>query len=680
MPAPDSDSDDLLRFVRETPLTFGSWRDVKSLYKRLEADPSASPLVLAALINRLDSASLVADRDTPTAAMGLSYNTGMPESVAVRGTRMAVVALGWQSSGLYLYDFGTPDALKPKTLGKLTQKGRGDWQEVVFAGDDLLCVRTGGSQLRLYSIAGGKPTERGALLGRAGSSTNEVAAQSGGIGFLAAAEQMIKGAFGVDTSPAADSAVEFANVSSIAAEGNYVYAACGAAGGKKPSSLGGICVVNVSDPDNPQLAATIAIEDAERVVLVPGRGLAAVLANPRNRGRQTQGSIYLVDISNPLQPKIVSVMAFAHGSTLTAAQNYLYVSALNAGYRGTPDAGRVIDITNERAPRIAGAIPVASYYGIEHMAYRDGIIYVGMRYGRLNVIDVRDPDKPLKVRELAPSYVKSLSIVGDRMYSGIGHSMALWSLQTPEHPTLIGMPPSAATLGYMKRRARRLLKNLAKSDPALFTTIAAAVLSGRQRGFGAELGCQLGAHRPAFRRRRTTRSGKPRSRTHAGDRDPPTAHPPPRGARTRGLECPPGARRRGLRERQRPLAIPRNGAEGASSSESSGAEAFREPAAELPCRAVRSSDRRSGATDNHASTDRHGTETGACRGGVPQGIPAPANAPACLRENPCREKCRVGKPFRGNGSSRPPGYRGGRCSPDKANRFRRDGDLWKLRL
>ena len=475
MLTPEPVRDDQMRFAREAPFTFGKWREIKSLYKSLEAKPVSNPAVLATLIARLDATSLVAVRDIPTAALGLSYNTGTPESLAVNGTRMAVIAQGWQSSGLYLYDFDTPDSLKPKTVGKMTRKGRSEWDEVVFAGDRLLCVRVGNKQIKLFDVPqDGKPTERGVLPEKPDQEPSSQAASSGGFSLFAAAEQMVKSAFGV-AKPAAETTVRLANIQSITATATHVYAAC-AASGKNNALPGSLCIVDVSDPDQPQLVGAVLVEDAEKVVLVPGSTLVALLANPRNRGQQTQCSLYLVDVANPQDPKIVVRQMIAPASAMVATDTHLYVGTTSAG-SGSNQGIRVIDVTNPRSPRLVGDIPLTGYYGAEHLAYREGFLYASLRYGRIQVIDVRDPSKPVRLRELAPSYIKGLQIAGDRLYSGVGVSVALWSLQIPERPTLIGTPPSAATLGYMKRRARRLLKTLAKSDPVLFTEIAAKVLA-----------------------------------------------------------------------------------------------------------------------------------------------------------------------------------------------------------
>ena len=475
MPTPESVSEDPIRFARETPFTFGRWREVKSLYKRLEANPASNPVVLATLISRLDAASLVPVRDISTAALGLSYNTGTPESLSASGARLAVLTQGWQSSGLYLYDFGVADPLKPKTISKLTWKGRGDWNEITFAGDSLLCVRVANREIKLLDISQeGKLVERGSLPEKAEQEPAPQAPTTGGFGFLAAAEQMVKSAFGV-AKPASEATVRLANIQNIAATATHIYAAC-AASGKNNASPGSLCIVDISDPDQPQFVGGVVVEDAEKIALVPGSTLVALLTNPRNRGQQTQCSLYLVDAANPQDPRIVVQQMIAPASAMVATETHLYVGTTSPG-SGSSQGIRVIDVSNPRSPRQVGDVPLTGYYGVEHLAYREGFLYASLRYGRIQVIDVRDPNNPVRVRELAPSYIKGLKIVGDRMYSGVGASVALWSLQVPERPTLIGTPPSAATLGYMKRRARRLLKTLAKSDPALFTEIAAKVLS-----------------------------------------------------------------------------------------------------------------------------------------------------------------------------------------------------------
>ncbi|MES2462450.1 MAG: hypothetical protein V4671_17855, partial [Armatimonadota bacterium] len=329
------------------------------------------------------------------------------------------------------------------------------------------------SQIRLFDVSNdGPPIARGVLPAKAEQGSSQSDSRSSGFSLLAAAEQMVKSAFGV--SPAVSEAeVRFTNLQKIAASGNYLYVTCSAKSEKKNASPGGLCVVDISDPDQPQVVGSVAFHDAEKVVVVPGRSLVAVLNKPKNGLAYT-----LIDVSNPTQPQVVATQKLSHGNVLTATQDYLYIATSSGGGGYGSDSGlRVVDIRNPRAPRLAGSVPVPGYYGIEHMVAREGYVYVSVRYGRMHVIDVRDPDKPLVVRELAPSYINGLAIVGDLMYSGIGSAVALWSLQVPERPSLIGTPPSAATLGYMKRRARRLLRNLAKTDPALFTSLAAQVFT-----------------------------------------------------------------------------------------------------------------------------------------------------------------------------------------------------------
>jgi hypothetical protein len=45
--AEDEEHAHLRNFVRDAPLTYGTWRDLKGLYKRLEADPASIPLCSA---------------------------------------------------------------------------------------------------------------------------------------------------------------------------------------------------------------------------------------------------------------------------------------------------------------------------------------------------------------------------------------------------------------------------------------------------------------------------------------------------------------------------------------------------------------------------------------------------------------------------------------------------------
>ena len=100
MPEPDTD---LLRFVKESPLAFGSWQGLKSLYKKLEADSDADPELLGALIARLDGASLSQRLVQARVDIGRAQNI---VGIAAQGDRLAVALnRSWNNPYLSLLDF-----------------------------------------------------------------------------------------------------------------------------------------------------------------------------------------------------------------------------------------------------------------------------------------------------------------------------------------------------------------------------------------------------------------------------------------------------------------------------------------------------------------------------------------------------------------------------------------------
>src|SRR5688572_28508074 len=75
-PASIAARDELLKFIRKTPIAFGTWREFKALYKEAEADPSADTQLLGALLARIDTAPLSPPRTNPTVTFGGGTLTG----------------------------------------------------------------------------------------------------------------------------------------------------------------------------------------------------------------------------------------------------------------------------------------------------------------------------------------------------------------------------------------------------------------------------------------------------------------------------------------------------------------------------------------------------------------------------------------------------------------------------
>ena len=457
----DPDSPSGLSAIRSAPLTFGTWGELKRLYKQLEAEPNPTPAhqaALAALIARLDAAPMMQFRDIPTARISRGQNTNGVAGFAVQNGRGLSLVSG-RNAELQTIDFNVSDRLKP-ALGKpLASPGSGQqgWRNVVWAGETLAAVQGGNSQIQIVDVSDfNNPKLRGEIGGKSLGLVVKNALQS---------------------------------LRSIAASDGFVYAACNC--NDTPS----FHVISLADPDNPQIVGSLLLPGATFVATIPGTKLVAVLGSGKlpetffgsllsRVGVQfkpgEERHLHLVDVSRPENPALVSTLPIAHGDILAADTNVLYVSDNLSRRRYEGNHGvNVVDIQNPAAPKLVSRTALGTYYTVKFLACYEGFVYAAPEYNAVKVIDARNPQKPVLGRDLPISYLQAMTLDRDVLYTGRYSGVNLFHLGEGggASPTPYGTPPSAQTLGYMKRRAKRYLHHLAKTNPAQFTTAATQFLS-----------------------------------------------------------------------------------------------------------------------------------------------------------------------------------------------------------
>lgn len=410
MPEPDTD---LLRFVKESPLTFGSWRELKSLYKTLEADPAADPAVFGALITRLDSAPLGASPAPPRVEIGRHYNI---LGIAAQGERLAVVLnRSWNNPYISLLDFSVPDKLKPKKIGivKLERAAR-DVRQVLWCGP--LVVVAWPNELRIFE------PERDTLkpLATLPISNHHVAAQF-----------------------------------------PYLYVVV----------KDGVRVLDLRDIHGSD--ERIELRGARQVAL--GEGLAVVVGEGAgfawNR-LPTPGGLKVLDTSDPKRPKVVGELPLANAKTVALEGNVAYVLTLQSNHN---QALHRVTLDNLATPVVSDKVQLGNNHQDAALVVQNQLAYL-VNWNGLLVVDGRQgPLKPLPV--LQGGAVQGIAAAGEWLYTHSWHGLTLYGITYPERPTPYGTPPSAKTLGYMKRRARRHLHGLAQTDPARFVALALETLT-----------------------------------------------------------------------------------------------------------------------------------------------------------------------------------------------------------
>jgi len=201
-------------------------------------------------------------------------------------------------------------------------------------------------------------------------------------------------------------------VVSLDIKGDYLYTA-------KYDGL--IEIINISDPEQPQLAASIQVPDyvpgvARRVVV--SDTLAFVLG---------QNQIHILDISLPTSPQYSGSMDIGWSSDIIIAGNIAYIT----GYQGY-----IMDISNIQSPQQVG-----TFYNFDAMTMHDTLIY-GVNSGSphsLYIINVANPLNPVLLNSDINLMIGSNADIGYRngyVYIAQSH---FWSIDVndPSNPVVV---------------------------------------------------------------------------------------------------------------------------------------------------------------------------------------------------------------------------------------------------
>lgn len=449
---------DDLRFIQETPLAYGTWQRLKRLYKRLEADPTSDPVLLGALIGRLDSAPLAGARfdrwNQPRVQFGADLrNTA---AIAVRNKRLYVLGSQWGSADkLAAFEQDAAgDPLAPRRVAELSvQNG----QQIEQCGP-LVCVMTGGN--------------------RSGAKTLNV--------YSSAEEQT--------TALAYHGHLDLGGPARIASTADNASFVCAAVQEDRNNGFNGLRVVDLSDPARPRVAGEIAVPNASAVaqagaiaVVLVGRTGFGWTSLPRSSG------LRVINVSDPARPRVAGSLDLGHAQVVTLAGRFAFVGVGRSGQRDSAGVW-VVDLSDPARPHKRGFCVVNGEPVALAAAPGGNIVYVAERYGGLRTVDVSDPAAPKDVGNVSGlNYLTSLVVDGQTLYAASQYNgLAVFDLTNPARPVRIGTPPTPATLAYMKRRARRLLRTLAAApDPDRYAAVAAHTLEHAGKGkealdFGAE--------------------------------------------------------------------------------------------------------------------------------------------------------------------------------------------------
>lgn len=338
-----------------------------------------------------------------------------------------VVVLG-VGAHLEIFDASNPTALSPvaetanlpRAINAIAVDG--DTAFVTYAG---LGAAQGGpipGGLRILDLADpAQPTELGGVDGLA--EARDVAVRPG-LAFVADGESGLKVVdVSLPSSPAVVGAVAGA-VHAVAASGSHVY-------GLGP----GIRAIDASNAAAPIEVAQLADPSgmpADGVVV----GSKLYVVGSTWAEDSEEGSLTVVDVSNPAKPGILGSIANLPGKAVGVAVegNLAYIATRGAGLR-------IVDVANPNAPIEVGALDDMVGSGISLAAGSHVAVSEGMMYGTngVSLIDVSVPTAPARVARHDAPVASDLGLAGNILYvCDYDRGLVAYDVADPSSPTWLG--------------------------------------------------------------------------------------------------------------------------------------------------------------------------------------------------------------------------------------------------
>lgn len=438
LPAASEDAErTLLQYAREAPFLYGHWRHVKGLYKAAEND--GSPALLGTLIGRFETGDAgVADESSepdPRLQHLTTIATGPDYAVATSWRGMVVLDLSQP---------GVPQVLAVRELGVSKQ--------VVLAAGRAFVEVEGphGVPDKVYVFDLSTPAQ-----------------------------------------PLHVGSIDVRALKGMAILGGYLLLVEGV-GPKR----GRLRVFDVRALERPVQGAALDLPDAAGLAVAGTRAFVNV-----GRGAGAARGLYVIDLAEPLSPHLLGFFptdaagVWVGGRFLDSARQGRKLAVVDDSATLTsppppppaPDARpgllqRVTELfTRDRPadvpiprPRLPSVTVELSYpVPVSNAVLHNEHVYIAFQNGYVDVIGLRGPKGPQRIGSFYVGYRTQLASGGQYLHVlphyGEG---AVYDVSNPAQPSRIGVAPQAATFGYLKRRGRRLLRNLGNQDPNRFVEIA----------------------------------------------------------------------------------------------------------------------------------------------------------------------------------------------------------------
>jgi len=426
-PANDADRAALSAFVRDAPLAYGTWGRLKRLYKSVETNSLADPALFGILAARLDAAPLSSTARCLPVEMGADRR-GV-RSLTISGRRVfCLLGSTWEQKAEFAgFEFDPEVPLLPALLGSV---------EIANAQSLLTC---------------------GPFVGMIGFGLG-----TGALSLFDPNRSAWRGQVALGGSAQAASAHP------------YVYAAVQ---GQK-SAWSGLRIVDLTDPDRPQVIGEVPISKPGQVAQ-DGALVAVTTGEPRFQWNQTvdrTGGLSLVSVADPKRPRLLGNLPLPHPICVALRGPLAFVGGDREEQMTSPGL-HVVDVSDPARPRKRGSLALG-YYAPHTISLNGDFAYVTMQSGLSQIVNISNPDAPTLTGQFGSYGTSTVAVTDGTAYVGTAYSgLELYSVLNPGKPTRIGAPPSRETLGYMKRRVRRALRVFAKTNPDAYVSLAAATLA-----------------------------------------------------------------------------------------------------------------------------------------------------------------------------------------------------------
>lgn len=186
---------------------------------------------------------------------------------------------------------------------------------------------------------------------------------------------------------------------------------------------GGLQVVDISDPSNLTLLASLA---------VPGFALGIAVDGDYAFITASSSGLQVVDISDPANPQLVgSLLTPGFASEVVVSGNHAYV----ADYSGDL---QVVDVSNPALPFLAGTYSTPG--NVDGIAVDGDLAFLADENFGLSIVDVADPTNPTFVGFLdTAGSARGISVDGDLAFlADGGNGLLVIDIRVPAAPVVIG--------------------------------------------------------------------------------------------------------------------------------------------------------------------------------------------------------------------------------------------------